>query len=161
MFTCDNRCRLRERIALLAGLFIILVLATLGPGLIARRGQLIGCSRDLPGCPGDVDEKPFAYLADDGRVEGNAGELLVLYCQPEYHAISVYGLVNSVGVHLTSFEADKVRAAGFPGLSVNLGGQGIVSMRSTAKNTYFVALKGGIAAAAGLDTYAKVFHCVF
>jgi hypothetical protein len=152
---------MRDRITLLASLFVVLVVATLGPGVFARRGQLIGCSRDLPGCPGNVDEKPFAYAADDGRVEGNAGELLVLYCQPQYHAISVYVLVNSAGVHLTSFEADKVRAAGFPGLSVNLGDQGVVSMRETAGNTYYVTLQGGIAAATGLNTYAKVFHCPF
>ena len=61
---------MRDRIAVLAAVLVILVLATLGPGLIARRGQLIGCSRDLPGCPGEVDEKPFAYLADDGREVG-------------------------------------------------------------------------------------------
>ena len=157
----DEGSRLRDRIAVLVGFFIFLVLATLGPGLIARRGQLIGCSIDVPGCPGSADEKSFAYQADDGRVEGNSGDLIVLYCQPQYRTISVYGIVKGVGVHLTSFDVDAVRAAGVPGLTVNLGEQGVVSMRLTAENTLFIALKGGLVAAAGLDTYAKVFHCAF
>src|SRR5438046_1498005 len=124
-YTCcrDHHCRprdaeysLRDRIAVLIGLFIILVLATLGPGLIARRGQLIGYSIDLPGCPGSAEEKPFVLQADDGRVEGNEGDLIAVYCQQKYRAVSVYGIVNNAGLHLTSFEVDKVRAAGVSGL---------------------------------------------
>ena len=152
---------MRDRIAVLVGILLLLMLATLGPGLVIRRGQLIGCSVDAPGCPGSADQKSFAYPANDGRVEGNAGDLIVLYCQPKERVISVYGIVNSTGVHLTSFEVDQVRAAGDSGLTVNLGEPGIVSLRFTPNDTFSVVLKGGLVAAAGLDTYAKLFHCVF
>ena len=152
---------MRDRIAVLIGFFIILVLATLGPGLIARRGQLIGCSIDLPGCPGSAEEKPFVLQADDGRVEGNEGDLIAVYCQQQYRAVSVYGIVNNAGLHLTSFEVDKVRAAGFSGLTVDLGEQGVVSMKSLADDTFYITLKGGLVAVAGLDIYAKVFRCIF
>ncbi len=152
---------MRDRAVVLAGLFMVLVLVTLGAGLVVRRGQLIGCSLDAPGCPGSAERKPFAYQAGDGRVEGNAGDLIVLYCQPQYQAISVYGIVKNAGVQLASFEADKVRAAGAAGLTINLGDNGTASMRLTPDNAYYLVLKGGIVAAAGLDTYAKVFHCAF
>jgi hypothetical protein len=115
----------------------------------------------MPGCPGSADEQSFAYQASDGRVEGNGGDLIVLYCQPKDRSVSVYGIVNGSGVPLATFATDRVRAAGPAGLTVDLRQQGSVSVYLASDKHFIVALKGGLVAAAGLANYVKVFECGF
>ncbi len=149
---------LRTRTFLLTGLLILLVLVTLGPGLITRHGQHIECSAGAVGCAG---QNPFDYHADDGRVEGNPGDLIVLYCQRQYRSIGVYGIDHGAGVYLVSFEADKLQAAGTAGLTADLGAKGVVSMARLPSGAYYATFKGGLVTAAGLDRYAKLFRCEF
>ncbi len=147
---------MRARTILLTGLLALLVLVTLGPGLITRRGQRIDCSAEAVGC---ADKNPSDDHPADGRGEGNPGDLMVIYCQQQYRSIAVYGLEQGTGIYLASFEVEKLRAAGR--LSVDLGTRGVVSMASMPSGAYYATLKGGLVAAAGLDAYAKLFHCKF
>ncbi len=137
------------------------MLVTLGPGLITRRGQHIDCLAGAVGCAESAGNDPFDYHADDGRVTGNPGDLIVLYCQRQYRSISIYGIEHGAGIYLASFEVDKLRAAG--ALTTDLGTNGVVSMAwlPASSGVYYVTLKGGLVKAAGLDTYAKLFHCEF
>ncbi len=151
---------LRARILLLTGILVLLVIATLGPGLLTRHGQRLDCSAGAIGCPESGSKSPFDYQADDGRVAGNPGDLMVLYCQRQYRNISVYGIDHGAGTFLASFEVDKLRGAG--ALSEDLGAKGVVSMAwMPSSGAYYVVLKGGLVEAAGLDTVAKLFHCDF
>ncbi len=147
---------MRARTLLLTGLLIIFVLIVLGPGLLTRHGQRIDCSAEAVGCG---DRNRSDDHADDGRVEGNPGDLIVIYCQPSYRSISVYGLDHGAGIYLASFEADRVRREGT--LTADLGAMGVLSMARTPSGAYYATLKGGLVAAAGLDTYAKLFRCTF
>ncbi len=150
--------RVRARTLLLTGLFALLVLVTLGPGLLTRHGQRMECSAGAVGC---ADRNPIDVQADDGRVPGNPGDLIVLYCQRENRSIGVYGVDHGAGIYLASFEADKLRAAGTPGQSADLGAKGVVSMAWLPSGAYYATFKGGLVTAAGLDRYAKLFHCEF
>ena len=153
---------MRGRILLLTILLVIFALATLGPGLISRRGQGGDCPPEKVGCGSAANaNNAFDYHPNDGRVAGNAGDVLALYCQPEYRSVAVYGISNSAGAYLTSFEIDKVRAAGPTGLTVDLGPQGVVSMAAQDSGKLYIVLKGGAATAAGLDRFAKLFSCGF
>lgn len=153
---------MRDRILLLAGLLILFAVVTLGPGLITRRGQNLDCPPEKVGCGAASSQNiTFDYRPGDGRVEGNAGDLIALYCQREYRKIDVYGIQNSAGRYLDSFEIDKLRAARPSGLSVDLGQQGVVSLAALDSNKFYVALKGGGITSAGLNYYAKVFMCSF
>jgi len=152
----------RDRILLLVGLLLLSGLATLGPGLITRRGNGLDCPPEKVGCGAASGQNTtFDYRPGDGRVEGNAGDLIALYCQPKDRKIDVYGIQNSAGRYLASFEVDKLRAARPSGLSVDLGQQGVVSMAALDSDQFYVVLKGGGIAAAGLNYYAKVFTCSF
>ena len=143
-------------------LLALFALATLGPGLITRRGQGNDCPPEKVGCGSAANTgNSFDYHPNDGRVEGNAGDLIALYCQRDYRSIAVYGISNSAGTYLTSFEVDKLRAAGPSGLTVDLGQQGRVSMAAQGSDKFYVMLKGGVVAAAGLDRFAKLFSCDF
>ncbi len=147
---------MHARTLLLTGLLVLLVLITLGPGLITRHGQRIDCSAEAVGC---ADKNGLDDYTGDGRVEGNPGDLIIIYCQPPNRNISVYGLDHGAGTYLASFEADKLHAAGT--LTTDLGAKGTVSMAWMPSGAYYATLKGGLVAAAGLDAYAKLFHCNF
>src|ERR1700682_1358780 len=101
---------MRERALLLIGFLALLVLVTIGPGLITRHGQHIVCTAKTIGCADSSGgENPFDYHAADGRVDGNAGDLVALYCQREYRTINVYGIDHNAGIFLASFDVDKLQ----------------------------------------------------
>ena len=150
---------MRDRAMLLTGLLVLLALVTIGPGLITRHRQ-DACSATDIGCntAPDAQDQP---VAPDGRVAGNAGDLIALYCQYRYRNIAVYAIDHSVGVYLTTFSIDALQTAGAHGLTVDLGDKGVASMAMTGFDKFYVTLQGGMIATEGLGIYAKLFTCKF
>jgi hypothetical protein len=144
---------LRDRIALLVVMLGLFAIITLGPGLITRP-DMTYCSPDKVGCA-----TPAVYHAGDGRVAGGAGDLIILYCQPDPPRVDVYTVAGGSGIFLASFKLDDLRAAGPTGQTVDLADKGALSMTVLPSGTLYVAAKGGMIAAAGLNSYAKLFNC--
>jgi hypothetical protein len=138
-----------------AVLLIVLILLSAFSGKIGRAA------------PATVSAPPITY--SDNRVVGNPADHTVAYCRtlqnPATHAtrhqIEVWGVENSSGFYLTSFDYDELVAAGAAGVYHNLGVLGIVSMNADGQGHFYLAWNGGTFHASGQGVYSKFFTCSF
>lgn len=98
------------------------------------------------------------YVATDGRIEGNAGDRIAVYCR-RTGRIEVWSINDSVGRFLASFKHDAVDAAGKIGLSVQVKDQTVVTIGGDGHGRYWAALHDGSYNATGTGDFAKTFTC--
>lgn len=124
----------------------------------ANRG---GNAGDITGDPVNCPAPPQWYNPGDNRVNPQAAERLVVWCNnPDQ--IVVYGVNNEAeGFLLTTFSNREVLAAGKKGVFHNLGKMGVVSINEEAPTYFWLAWNGGPYGAYGRDVWAKAFRCQF
>jgi len=114
-------------------------------------------------CPGlpTITPPPQFFDPKDGRINGQPGDRVVVYCnQPDQ--IAVYGVDNNGnGFELAAFSNRDVVAAGQSGVTKNLGATGTVSLMGTAQGNFWLAWNGGSYGANGQGNFAKAFTCAF
>lgn len=99
-----------------------------------------------------------SYQATDGRIDGNAGDRIAIYCR-RTGRIEVWSIIESQGHFLVEFNHNAVDKIGRTGLSVNLGSQGVVTIGGDGQGLYWVSLFGGPGNGSGAGDFAKIFHC--
>jgi hypothetical protein len=98
------------------------------------------------------------YTATDGRIDGNAGDRIAIYCR-RTGRIEVWSINESQGRFLVEFNHAVVDAAGRAGLTVKVGNLGTVNIGGDGHGQYWASLYGGPYHATGTGDFAKVFHC--
>jgi hypothetical protein len=98
------------------------------------------------------------YTATDGRINGNAGDRIAIYCRKSGR-IEVWSINDSQGRFLVEFNHTVVDAAGRAGLRIAVGNQGVVTIGGDGQGQYWASIYGGPNNASGTGDFAKTFNC--
>jgi len=101
---------------------------------------------------------PTWYIATDGRIGGNAGDRIAIYCRKSGR-IEVWSINDSQGHFLVSFNHVAIDTAANKSFSVSIGAQGTVTVGGDGHGLYWAAIHGGSFNATGAGDFAKIFHC--
>ncbi len=121
---------------------------------------------EIADCQKQQKDEPKWFDPGDDRVEGKAGDRLVVWINPEPvkgdFQFVVYGVnPEGFGFLLTTFSGKEIRNAGEAGVYHNLGNLGVVSISESSPEYFWLAWSGGPYNANGQGLWAKGFHYVF